>query len=97
MNILKIFSVALIASLLILANVENRADELDSYLDDAIHMQVFEELKENMQRVPRLYSDELIIPANSGGNKDRQVTSPDFQVTDRSNAGLNTLRFDVVN
>ena len=64
MNILtgKNFAAALIAGLLVLASVENRADDLDSYLDGALRMQVFEELKENMQRQ---YEDKASIPAKS--------------------------------
>ena len=96
MNILigKTFAIALIAGLLILASVENHADELDSYLDDAMHMQVFEELKENVQR---LYSDGLIIPVNSDGNENLRVNSPGFPVANRDRAALDTLRFEVVN
>ena len=47
MNILtgKTFAAAIIVGLLVLANVENHADELDLYLDDTMHTQVFQELK----------------------------------------------------
>ena len=96
MNILtgKTFAATLIAGLLILASVENRADDLDSYLDNAIRMQVFEELKENMQR---LYEDKVIIPAKSDGDEDLQVNGLGFPVADRGNAVPYPVRFDVVN
>ena len=95
MNILtgRTLAATLIAGLLVLASVENRADDLDSYLDDAMRTQVFEELKENMQR---LYEDKVVIPAKSDEDKDLRA-GVGFPVADRGNAAPRTLRFDVVN
>ena len=90
----KTFAVTLIAGLLVLASVENRADELDSYLDNAMRMQVFEELKENMQR---LYESKAIIPATSREDNNLQVNGFGFPVANRGNAVPNTHRIGVVN
>lgn len=90
----KTFAATLIAGLLILTSVENRANDLDSYLDDAIRMQVSEELTENMQR---LYEDKVIIPAKSDEDEDLQVNGFGFPVADRGDAVPYLLRFDVVN
>ena len=96
MNILtgRTLAATLIAGLLVLASVENRADELDSYLDNAIRMQVFEELTENMQR---LYEDKVIIPAKSDEDKNLQVNGFGFPVADRGNTVPYPPRFEVVN
>ena len=96
MNILtgKTLAATLIAGLLVLASVENRADELDSYLDDAMRVQIFEELNENMQR---LYEDKVIIPAKNAEDKDLQVNGFGFPVADRGDTDPYPLRFDVVN
>ena len=47
----KTIAATLIAGLLVLASVENHADELNSYLDDAMRTQVLQELKDNVQRL----------------------------------------------
>lgn len=90
----KTFATALITGLLVLASVENRANELDSYLDDAIRTQVFDELKENMQR---LYEDKVIIPAKSDEDESLQANGFGFPVADRGNAAPYPLGFEVVN
>ena len=96
MNILtgRTLAATLIAGLLVLASVENRADDLDSYLADAMHMQVFEELKENMRR---LYEDKAIIPAAGDEDKDLGVNGVGFPVADRGNAVPYPLRSNVLN
>ena len=90
----KTFAVTLIAGLLVLANVENRAEELDSYLDNAMRMQVFEELKENMQR---LYEGKVITPATSREDNNLQVKGVGFPVANRGGALRNTHRIGIVN
>ncbi|MCY4209838.1 MAG: hypothetical protein OXE97_02125, partial [Gammaproteobacteria bacterium] len=55
----KTAAVALIAGLLIMANFENHASEIDSYLDNAMRTQIFEELEENVRR---MYEDTAITP-----------------------------------
>ena len=94
MNILtgRTFAATLIAGLLVLAHVENRADELDSYLNNAMRTQIFEELKENMQRQ---YEDKGIFSARHEENGDLQVNGFGFPVANRGAA--NPLRFNVVN
>ena len=90
----KTFAIALIAGLLVLAYVENRAEELDSYLDSAMHMQVFEELKENMQRQ---YEDKVSIPANSDGDENLQAKRFGFPVANQGIAASDPHRIGVVN
>ena len=90
----KTFAATLIAGLLVLASVENRADELDSYLDNAMRTQVFEELKENMNR---LYEDKVIIPATSYEDNNLQAKGFGFPVANRGSAIPNTHRIGVVN
>ena len=96
MNILtgKTFAAALIAGLLVLASVENRADNLDSYLDNALRMQVFEELKENMQR---LYEDDAVVPADAGGNERLNADRFGFPVANQGVAVRHPHGFDVLN
>ena len=96
MNILtgKTIAITLIAGLLVLASVENRADDLDSYLDNAMRTQVFEELKENMQR---LYEGKVIIPATYHEDDNLQVTGFGFPVANRGSTVPNTYRIGVVN
>ena len=90
----KTFAATLIAGLLVLANVENRADELDSYLDNAMRMQVFEELKENMHR---LYEDKVIIPATNHEDDNLQVKGFGFPVANQGIAASDPHRIGVVN
>ena len=96
MNILtgKNFAAALIAGLLVLASVENRADDLDSYLDDALRMQVYEELKENMQR---LYEGEVIVPTGNGENENLRADRFGFPVANQGIAVPDRNGFDVLN
>ena len=90
----KNFAITLIAGLLILANVENHASEIDSYLDNAIRTQLFEELKENVRH---LYEDAVIIPA--GARQDNNVHTGDlrFPVAARHAADVRPYRIGVVN
>lgn len=96
MNILtgKNFAAALIAGLLVLASVENRADDLDSYLDDAMHVQIFEELKENMQRQ---YESKAIIPAKSDEDENLRARRFGFPVANQGIADPDPHRFGVLN
>ena len=55
----KTLAATLIAGLLVLASVENHADELDLYLDNTMRAQVFQELKNNVQR---LYESTVVVP-----------------------------------
>ena len=86
MNILtgKTLAVTLIAGLLVLANVENRADELDLYLDDAMRMEVFQELKNNVQN---LYESAVIVPVQGGERQDVHAERYGFPVAN-SGAGI---------
>ena len=90
----KNLAVTLIAGLLILASVENHASDIDSYLDNAMRTQVFEELKENVQR---LYEDAVIVPA--GGLQDNNVHtgSLGFPVAVRYATEMRPYRVGVVN
>ena len=90
----KTFATALIASLLVLASVENRADELDSYLDNAMRTQIFEELKENMQRQ---YEDKVAIPANSGEDENLRAKRFGFPVANQGIAASDPHRSGVLN
>jgi hypothetical protein len=96
MNILtgKNFAAALIAGLLVLASVKNRADDLDNYLDDAMRMQVFEELTENMQRQ---YEGKAIIPAKSAEDENLRARRFGFPVANRGIADPDPRRFGVLN
>lgn len=90
----KTFAATLIAGLLILASVENRADDLDGCLGDAIRMQVFEELKENMRRQ---YEDKVVIPANSDEDKRLRAKRFGFPVANQGIAASDPHRFGVLN
>ena len=91
----KTLAVSMIAGLLVLANVENHADEFDLYLDDAMHAQVFEELKVNVQR---LYEgDWLIDPAHGDGNEYLRAERFGFPVADRGTGLTYPYRFGVLN
>ena len=91
----KTFAATLIAGLLVLASVENHADELDSYLDNAIRTQVFQELKDNVQRLYE--SNRLIVPTK--GHKDQGVQAQrfGFPVANRGTGILQPYRFGVLN
>lgn len=77
----KTLAATLIAGLLVLASFENHADELEFYLDDAMHTQVLEELKVNVQR---LYECEwLINPAQDDGDEYLQAKGFGFPLANR--------------
>lgn len=86
MNILtgKTLAAAVIAGFLVLASVENRADELDLYLDDAMRTEVFQELKNNVQS---LYESTLTVPVQGGEQQDAHSERYGFPVAN-SGAGL---------
>ena len=86
-------AVALIAGLLILANVENQASEIDSYLDNTMRLQVLEELKENMKR---LYEETGMLHTAPAYNSIRAGTIG-FPVADRHAADVHSYRIGVVN
>ena len=90
----KTFATALIAGLLVLASVENHADELDIYLDDAMRTQVFEELKENMLRQ---YEGEVIVPADSDKHENLRAKRFGFPVANQGIAASDPHRFGVLN
>ena len=96
MNILtgKTFAAAIIAGLLVLANVENHADELDLYLDDTMHTQVFQELKNNVQR---LYESAVITPVKGDGDKDIRGERFGFPVANRGDGFTHPYRLGVLN
>ena len=71
----------LIAGLLVMASVENHADELDSYLDNAIRTQVFQELKDNVQR---LYESKwLAVPTKRDVGENVQANQFGIPVANR--------------
>ncbi len=75
-------AVALIAGLLVLATVENHAGEIEFNLDEAIRAQVFEELKDNVQR---LYEgDWLIVTAEDDKNVNGRTTWTRFPVANQA-------------
>ena len=90
----KTLAATLIAGLLVLASVENHADELDLYLDNAMRAQVFQELKNNVQR---LYESTVVVPAE--GNEDNDVRSEryEFPVAKRSAGFPRPYRSGVLN
>ena len=91
----KTFAAALIAGLLVLASVENHADELDSYLDDAIRTQILQELKDNVQH---LYESKwLVVPTK--GNVDKNVRAERFgyPVANRGTGFPLPNRFGILN
>lgn len=91
----KTFAATLIAGLLVLASVENHADELDSYLDNAMRIQVFQELTNNVQRLYE--SNRLIVPTL--GDKDQNVQTKrfGFPVANRVIGIPQPYRFGVLN
>ena len=84
----------LIAGLLVLASVENHADEVDLYLDNAMRAQVFQELETNVQR---LYESAVIAPAKGNEDKDVRVERFGFPVANRSAGFPHPYRFGVLN
>lgn len=90
----KTFAITLIAGLLTLASVENHADELDSYLENAIRTQVFEELKENVQR---LYEDAAIMPVKADRDENLQVERFGFPVANRGRGVIHPDPFGILN
>ena len=91
----KTFAITLTAGLLALASVENHADELDLYLDDAMRTQVFEELKVNVQR---LYEgDWQVRPVHGAGNEYLRVKRFGFPVANQGSAAPNPQWFGVLN
>ncbi len=81
----KTLAATLITGLLVLASVENHANELDLYLDSTMRTQVFQELKNNVQR---LYESKIIVPVNGDEDKDAQAERFGFPVANRQGAGL---------
>ena len=91
----KTFAITLTAGLLALASVENHADELDLYLDDAMRTQVFEELKVNVQR---LYEgDWQVRPVHGAGNVYPQAQRLGFPVAGQGSAASGPQWFGVLN
>ena len=71
----------LIAGLLVMASVENHADELDSYLDNAMRTQIFQELKDNVQR---LYESKwLAVPTKHDVGENVQANQFGIPVANR--------------
>ena len=91
----KNLAAALVAGLLVLASVENRAGELDLYLDDAIRTQVFEELKVNVQR---LYEgDWRVNPVQGNGSEYPRAQRIGFPVAGRGDGLARPVGFNVLN
>lgn len=90
----KTLAITLIAGLLTLANVENHADELDSYLDNAMRTQVFEELKANVQR---LYEDAAVVPVRDSRDENLQVERFGFPVAKRGLEVMHPAPFGILN
>ena len=96
MNILtgKTLAATLIAGLLVLASVENHADELDLYLDSTMRAQVFQELKNNVQR---LYESTIIVPVKDDEDKDVRAERFGFPVANRGTGIPHPYRLGVLN
>ncbi len=91
----KTFAAAFIAGLLLLASVENHADELDVYLDNAMHTQVFQELKNNVQR---LYEGNwLIEPVKGDKGEYARGKHFGFPVANQGTGLTHPYRFGVLN
>ncbi len=90
----KTAAVALIAGLLILTGVENHASELDSYLDNAMHTQIFEELEENVRR---LYEDAAITPTEAAPDNAAGARSLGLPVAERNPTGRYLYRVGTLN
>ena len=90
----KTLAASLIAGLLVLASVENHADELDLYLDNTMRAQVFQELKNNVQR---LYESTVLVPAKGNEDKDVWVERYEFPVAKRSAGFPHPYRSGVLN
>ena len=91
----KNLAAALVAGLLVLASVENRAGELDLYLDDAMRAQVFEELKVNVQR---LYEgDWQVNPVQGYGGEYPRAQRIGFPVAGRGDGLARPVGFNVLN
>ena len=84
----KTVSVALTAALLVLSTVENHAGEIELNLDRAMHAQVFEDLKNNVQR---LYEgDWLTVPTEGDENVTGRVIRIGFPVANREHGVTGT-------
>ena len=91
----KTIAATLIAGLLVLASVGNHADELDSYLDDAMRTQVFQELRDNVQR---LYESKwLAVPTKRGVGENVQEKRFGFPVANRGIGFPHPHRFGILN
>ena len=90
----KTFAAAIIAGLLALASVENHAGALELYLDDAMHTQVFQELKNNVQR---LYESAVIVPVKGDEDKNVRTERFGFPVANRGSDFTHPYRLDVLN
>ncbi|MCY4282215.1 MAG: hypothetical protein OXD47_09310 [Gammaproteobacteria bacterium] len=90
----KTAAVALIAGLLIMANFENHASEIDSYLDNAMRTQIFEELEENVRR---MYEDTAITPTEAVPDNAAGARSPGVPVADRNPTSRYLYRVGTLN
>ena len=90
----KTLAASLIAGLLVLASVENHADELDLYLDNTMRAQVFQELKNNVQR---LYESTVVVTAKGNKDKDVRAERYGFPVANRSAGFPQPYRFGALN
>ena len=90
----KTLAATLIAGLLVLASVENHADELDLYLDSAMRAQVFQELKTNVRR---LYESTIIVPVKGDEDKDVRAERFGFPVATRGTGVPHPYRLGVLN
>lgn len=88
------FAAAIIAGLLVLASMENHAGELELYLDDAMHTQVFQELKINVQR---LYESAVIVPVKGDEDKNVRAERLGFPVASRGSGFTHPYRLGVLN
>jgi hypothetical protein len=85
----------LIAGLLAMASVENHADELDRYLDNAMRTQVFQELKDNVQR---LYESKwLAVPTKRDVGENVQTKRYGIPVANRGIGYPHPNRLGILN
>ena len=90
----KTLAATLIAGLLVLASVENHADEIELYLDSTMRAQVFQELKNNVQR---LYESTIIVPVKGDEDKDVRAERFGFPVANRGTGIPHPYRLGVLN
>ena len=85
----KNIAAVLIAGLLVLAAAENHAGEADFNLDEAIRIQVFQELENNVRRLYE--SGRLLVPVEKNEDLSGQTARTGFSIVIRKPDVITTL------